>query len=675
MNRVPDIGSVFISVDLAREPDFDIGQLRVRPSLRRVIRDGAEEAVQPRVMQVLVALARAKGGVVSREQLIETCWDGVVVGDDSITHSIAKVRQLADCGGSHTFEIETIPRVGYRLIQTSILASADDRPCPPPAAAFPSGSEQRWQRLPLHFAALATGLATSLLIAVVFVSLQFRPAAKVPATPLHRGAPATIHDITLAVLPFANLSGDPGQDFFSDGMTEEVNSALSNVSRLHVIARRSAFQFKNQNRDIRTVARLLGASHLIEGSIRRQGARIRISVQLVRGADGVELWSQKFDRNLTDIFAIQEEIASSIAAALRIPLGLEPGEQLVANRTRDLGSYEQYLRARALYRGRHVQEAISILEPAVARDPGYAPGHSLLAMTYGLVPVYLINEYHVASIASGRAAIGNPLGKSEIEARRALRLDPRQAEAYVALALIYADRLKWAAAEDSFRQALNLNPNDADAIHLYGLMLTDTGRLKDALKSREKLRELEPFVPIYNIMTAAMMQMNGEDKAATALLSTTPADGPTSYWRDIYLARGYAAFGHYAQAADALLAMSPDVKRVSRKSVEKAAGYLRVLSLGHALPSKLPVLEGELCFVYAHTAEPGRVFATMERDISLNFGDLGPLESPWLPLYSPVRRTKRFNMLVRNAGLLSYWRQRQWADHCRPGHDDTFACD
>jgi tetratricopeptide (TPR) repeat protein len=266
------------------------------------------------------------------------------------------------------------------------------------------------------------------------------------------------------------------------------------------------------------------------------------------------------------------------------------------------------------------------------------------------------------------------LAKSEVEARRALQLDPRQSEAYVALALVDADRLNWAAADDDFHRALSLNPNDADAIHLYGLTLTDMGRLRDALKSREKLRALEPFVPIYNIMTAAILQANG-DKAAMPLLSATPLGGPTSYWRSIYMARAFAASGRYAEAADALLAMSPEVKRVSRKSVEDAAGLLRELSVGHPLPSKLPSLEGELCFVYAHTAEPGRVLDTAERDVSLNFGDLAPLDSLWLPLYSPVRRTERFRTFVRNAGLLTYWRQRQWADRCHAGGPDGFQCD
>ena len=659
---------------LADEDDFQLGDILVRPSLREVEVRSVRESLEPRVMQVLVALVRANGAVLSRDELIRQCWGGRIVGEDAINRCVSKVRQLADCGGQRAFEIETIPRVGYRLVTNALVSTPPDLTSSVPVSAAASGLPHGKGWLQFRPVVAAVGLGAVLLLTLAFLSLRFLPAKPSPPQ-----LPATEHSappsVTLAVLPFANMSGDPGQEFFSDGMTEEVNGALSNISSLHVIARRSAFQFKNQNRDVRTVARLLGATHLIEGSIRRQGARVRISVQLVRGADGVELWSQKYDRNLTDIFAVQEEIASSIATALRIPLGLDPGEQLVSNRTRNLDSYEQYLRARALYRGRHVQEAISILEPAVKRDPNYAPGHSLLAMVYGLVPVYLTDENHFASLAAGRAIIGNALEKSEAEAREALRLDPHRSEAFVALAEFNAYRMNWAAAEDNFRRALSLNPSDADAIHLFGLVLTDMGRLKDALKSRQKLRELEPFVPIYNIMTAAIMQMNGDDKAAMALLAATPAGGPTSYWRSVYLARGYAASGRYAQAAETLLAMSPEVKRVSRKSVEDAAGILQELSFGHALPSKLPVLEGELCFVYAHTAEPGRVLETVERDVSLNFGDLGPLDSPWLPLYSAVRETERFRTFVRNAGLLSYWRKRQWADHCHPAGAAGFQCD
>lgn len=657
---------------LADEDDFRLGSILVRPSLREVCRGETREILEPRVMQVLVALARSKGAVVSRDELIRQCWGGRIVGEDAINRCVSKVRQLAEQGGDKDFEIVTIPRVGYRLVR-----KVDDGKLPPAnkaerrlvtdKAEQPSPAAALRRR---NFVLLASATAALLsLFTVLFIAIipSNLPAVAQKISKKEVG-------ITIAVLPFANMSGDPGQDFFSDGITEEINGALAHVAGLHVIARSSAFQFKDQNRDVRAVARLIGVSHVIEGSIRKDGMRVRISVQLVRGSDGVALWSENYDRSLTDIFALQEVIASSVAEALRVPLGLRDKEQLVADRTSDIDAYEQYLRARALYRGRKVQEAINVLEPAVARDQRYAPARSLLAMAYGLVPVYLMNENHFVSLAAGRESIRSAIEKSVTEAHVALKLDPRQSEAYVALALADADYLNWAGAEDNFRNALRLNPNEADAMHLYGLMLADTGRARDALASRQKLHDLEPFVPIYNIMTAAFLQLNGRNEASIDLLNSTPAGGPTSYFRNIYLARAYAASGRYAQAAESLLAMSPAVIRVSRQSVENAARLLRNLAANKPLPAKLPKLEGELGFVYAHTSEPGRVLDAVEWDLNLTFGDLAPFDSPWLPLYSPIRRTERFKSLVRKAGLLNYWRRRQWADRCKPLSINGFEC-
>ncbi len=522
MNRLPRNLTASRPIDLGAEPDFSLGGLSVRPSLREVQSGDRCETVEPRVLQALVALVRAEGSVVSRDRLIEQCWGGRLVGDDAINSCIAKVRGLAALTVPAAFEIETIPRVGYRLhgrsrsqLQAPVTHSEDG-----PAAT----RRGRKFLVTVSAAAALLALVTMLFIVVVPRSHNSLPAPKTPAVSPQISQPAG--DITIAVLPFANLSGDPGQDFFSDGVTEEINGALAHVTGLRVIARSSAFQFKNQNRDARAVARLIGATHVIEGSIRKDGARVRISVQLVRGSDGVNLWSENYDRSMTDIFALQEAIASSIAQALSVPLGLQGNGQLVADRTSDIDSYEQYLRARALYRGRRIQEAITVLEPAVARDPNYAPARSLLAMTYGLVPVYLMDEYRFASIAAGRKAIHSAVDKSIAEARMALKLDPQQSEAYVALALADADYLNWAGAEDNFRHALSLNPDEADAMHLYvAYMLADTGRAKDAFASRQKLHELEPFVPIYNIMTAAFLQLNGRNEESIDLLESTTRRG------------------------------------------------------------------------------------------------------------------------------------------------------
>ena len=208
---------------------------------------------------------------------------------------------------------------------------------------------------------------------------QARAAADSPAT-----------GISLAVLPFANLSGDPSQEFFSDGMTEEITSALTKIPDLRVVGRTSAFEFKGQNRNLRDIGQALSATHLLEGSVRREGDRVRITAQLVEAGKGVNVWTQSYDRQLASVFATQEDIATAIAGALKMP----PGETLISNRNIDPESYQQYLRARALYQGRlggglrALNQAIALLEQVIARNPGYAPAWALMASAQFNVPNY-----------------------------------------------------------------------------------------------------------------------------------------------------------------------------------------------------------------------------------------------------------------------------------------------
>jgi adenylate cyclase len=163
-----------------------------------------------------------------------------------------------------------------------------------------------------------------------------------------RSASLSPAGVSVAVLPFANVSADPEQEFFSDGITDEISGALAKIPDLRVVARTSAFQYKTRNTDIRSIGQALNATHLIEGSVRRAGGRVRIGVQLILAESGLQLWSENYDRELTDIFAIQEDIARAITTSLRMPLGLKPGDNLVNNRSIDPESYQQYLRGRAL---------------------------------------------------------------------------------------------------------------------------------------------------------------------------------------------------------------------------------------------------------------------------------------------------------------------------------------
>jgi TolB-like protein/DNA-binding SARP family transcriptional activator len=502
---------------------------------------------------------------------------------------------------------------------------------------------------------LAGGLAA---VIAILLYTQFAPSIgpKPTVGPATVVAAAPTSAIALAVLPFANLSNDPEQEFFSDGLTEEITSALSKIPDLSVVARTSAFEFKGQNRNIRTIGDQLGASHLIEGAVRRAGDRVRITVQLIQADNGVHVWNESYDRELTDVFAIQEDIATAIAGALRMPLGLAPGERLVSSRTNNPEAYNQYLRARTVYRTRApgaVEAVITILEPVVALDTGYAPAWALLARAYG----------------------GTQSDKSERAAREAMRLDSRNAMAYAVLAGIQLRVGNFAAAEDLHKQALALDPDDPDVLDMISNRLAFFGHVKEAVRMREKLRTLEPFVPVYNYITAHIMLNNGQNHAAIAILEAAPAGnaGGGVGNRLVTLARAYAAEGRFGEAADTLLAI-PELGQQSRQSIEEAARLLRSAPTKVSLPGALPAWDGELGFVYAYVGAPDRVLDHTER-VAIRGLNPPAARYLWSSEVGPARRTDRFKALVRAARYVDYWRASGWPDHCRPMGADDFVCD
>ena len=477
--------------------------------------------------------------------------------------------------------------------------------------------------------------------------------------------------MSLAVLPFVNLSPDKDQEFFSDGMTEEITTALAKVPDLHVVARTSAFEFKGKNVNIKTVGDQLGATHLIEGSVRKAGNRLRISAQLIKADDGTHLWAEDYDRELTDVFAIQEDIAQAIAGALKVPLGLQRGENLVSNRTGDLDSYQQYLAARSLVRARGtgLEQAVAILEAVVAHDPGYAPAWALLADAYRLAP-YFTPVMRSDSLEESHQGLRGALEKAEIAARRALMLDPKNAAGYARLAVIETERGQWAAGEDLYREALEFDPNDPDTLHTYSIDLAIEGRLKDALSMRERLRMLEPFVPIYNIFYAEILQVNGQNPPAIALLEAMPAEVAGGYYRNAVLALAYARAGRYRESADTLQLITGNL--VSRKTVDDAVRLLRQAPAKVGTPDALPPLNNEMGFAYAHVGAPERVIEFPER--TMGYAQNSTSFTLWLPEYAPLRKSDRFKAYMRKSGLVDYWRAKGWPDLCHPTTGDDFEC-
>jgi adenylate cyclase len=401
-------------IELAREAPVRLGALGIEPGLRRIANDDGREAIlEPRVMQVLVALSRAAGRIVSRDELATSCWHGVVVGEDALNRVIGRLRRVLDeVGGG--LQMETITKVGYRLVASGpAIAPAENRPC-------------------------------------------------------------------ICVLPFANMSDDPQQAYFSQGICEDIITDLAKVSALSVISRRAGFGARDQAVDAPLIARQLSASHVLEGSVRKAGGRVRIAAKLIDAAAGHTVWAERWDRDLTDIFALQDEISQAIVGALKLKLLPEEKRAIERRGTDNVEAYNLFLMARQfLIGGRrdHVRAGEAIVRlcrRATQIDPLYARAWALMALTQ----------------TSLRFADGRPEDGLEA-AERALAIDPDVAEAHAVRArhLYRLGRCDEAYAEIEI--ALRLDPESYEVNQSAGLLALRERAFARAASYYEKATALE----------------------------------------------------------------------------------------------------------------------------------------------------------------------------------------
>src|SRR4051812_45109230 len=350
-------------VQLSAERDFALGDLEIHPSVSEAIRNGQSQHVEPRVMQVLVALAGAAGAVVSRDELIQRCWDGRVVGEAAINRCMSRLRALADRGdGTRSFEVETIARVGYRLKVGAGAAESVELPDVP--------HEPRKRRIaPFAVAALAA-------VAVAAIAL-YGIASRVPKA----GAPLAAAP-SIAVLPFEDLSADADAKYFAAAIQDEILTRLAKIGSLKVISRTSAIEAASRRGTLADIARTLGVANVLEGSVQRSGDTVRVNVQLIRAATDDHLWAEAYDRPLDDVLSVENDIAGSIVTVLAAKI--TPGESLAlsAKPTTNGKAYDLYLHGLVWYRNKQsegVDDAVAALEQAVALDPKFALAWALLA--------------------------------------------------------------------------------------------------------------------------------------------------------------------------------------------------------------------------------------------------------------------------------------------------------
>ncbi len=570
-------------------PSYRFDDVVVDQGLFRVLKRDQARTLQARAFDLLIYLIEHRDRVVEKQELFDQIWKESFVTDDALAQEIKNIRHaIGDAAGVPRY-IRTVRKHGYRFIADVIEE--------------------------------------------------------------HRTAVSADSLSSIAVLPFANLTAAPENEYFCDGLAEELLNALTRIRDLRVVARTSAFSFKHQQLDVREIGRRLNAATVLEGSVQRTGNQLRILTQLINAGDGYHLWSERFDREMGNVFAIQDEIAGAIIEKLRVKL--LPGEKaaVVKRHTDSVEAFHLYLKGRHFWNIRFAPgvlgKAIECFQQAIATDPRYGQAYTGLADCYNLRGVFQFCAPHETFPIAAAAA------------EKALEIDDELAEVHAALAynrLLYA--WDWSGSEHEFKRALELNPNHALSHLWYAQFLCAMARFDEATAEAERAQESDPLSLGINANVGLVLHWTREYQQAVKQLEKTIELDPNFGLAHAYLGFVLIQQGRYKQAVAAL-----------KKSMERTQLMPLVISkLGYAYslwgdrPKAQKVLrEAEARFqelslpstalaeIHAGLGDREKFFECLYK----GYEERSPLLS-WMriyPEYDPMRSDPRYDELLRRLGL------------------------
>jgi len=474
---------------------------------------------------------------------------------------------------------------------------------------------------------------------------------------------------SICVPPFLNMSGDPEQEYFSDGLSEELLNQLAQMKGLKVAARTSSFAFKGQNPDLKFISEKLGVAHVLEGSVRKSGNRLRITAQLINCADGYHLWSNTFSRELDDVFQIQEDIARAVADALKITLGVGQST-LMPGGTKNVEAYDLFLKAQAMERhssAESMQRAIALLRQAVELDPRFAQAWANLAIAYVNAMVFTPETIEMSRRLSAEA----------IERAKAIAPEAWMVHAAEATRLTFLNQ-DWIHAGEAFERARQLAPN-APNVTVAGehpWFLISVGRADEAVQGYRSIARTDPLTP--NIMFQFTLDCAGlHDEAQTEYkrwltMAVDPALAEYFAFLRALVGEGneeaMTQFRRYLALNDAYM---PTHDQVLAK-FDDGAAVLSLLRNAFAEPFyRNPSRMAGLAYLAAHFGDDELALACFRHAYVEKRGVTVPVI--WHPLFTRTRQTEGFKQVVRDLGLDDYWRQSgHWADFARPLGDDDF---
>jgi TolB-like protein/DNA-binding winged helix-turn-helix (wHTH) protein/Tfp pilus assembly protein PilF len=632
--------------------DFHVGPWLARPGTNSIIRRRHTYRVTPKAMDVLVCLAKRHGEPVSKAEIFQEVWADAFVSDDALTRCIGELRRAFHETAQQPSIIETVAKRGYRIVAPVSWDSGEESQAAKPGSAglpelgvigreisagpaelasLPGVRTRRWV-----FAGLGFGILLLILTALMYVSLRGRFFGR---------APSQIRSI--AVLPLLNLSGDAGQDYFADGMTEALTSNLSKLAKLRVISRTSAMTYKGSRKPLQTIASELNVDALLEGSVWRSGRRVRIVAQLIDASTDAHLWTETYERDVEDVLRLQGEVAEAIVRQIKVAVTPEETARMAFGPRLKPEAYEAYLKG-MFHLGKFTREGFEqgmpYLQQAVEKDPADPFAYASLALGYSIM---------------GHDRFPDAFARAKAAARRSLELGGPLAEAYAALGMeeLYSDWDLPSAGRD-LQRALELKPNFAEALRNHSWYLRLCGRPRDGLTEMRRAEELEPLVALFPADLAWQYFEEGQLDAAMAAARRSIELNPkfseglaVAGW--VLTAQGKLdeALAEHLKAASAdaawkwplgrtyaLIGRKDDARKIAAE-IQRAPGPMEQWGLG---------------VIYAALGETDEAFRWLDAARKSRFSWM-----PWIAdfsrrnpdLFTPLRHDRRFEDLTRTIGI------------------------
>jgi TolB-like protein/DNA-binding winged helix-turn-helix (wHTH) protein/Tfp pilus assembly protein PilF len=598
---------------------YRFGQFKVDLASGTLTRQGDRVKLQEQPFRILALLLERASEIVTREELRQALWaeDTFVEFEGSLNAALKRVRRALRDSPDNPIFIETVPRRGYRFIAPvaysappSVVESA--QPVPSPASDL--AAMARPALAPLaekgRRANAGMGIAAGvLLLAVLAVAFNLAGIRQ----KWIRSAPPQIRPIaSLAVLPLEDLSSDPAQQYFADGITDELITDLAQISNLKVISRTSTIQYRGTKKSIPEIGKALRVDALIEGTVERDANRVRIRVQLIDSASDRHLWARSYDRELRDVLLLQSEAARDIAQEIRGQVAPPQSAVVPAPTPVNPEAYEAYLKGRYFLNKRSaegMQTATGYFEQAIGLDPQFALAYAGLADCYSL----LGSDTLPASVASAKARAA---------ALKALELDPSIAEGHTALAVVhfYYD-WNWNDAEHELQRALQLNPNYATAHHWSSVYLSAMGHFPEAIQEAERAHELDPLSPSITISLATEYRDARRFDRAIELLSAVLELDPNFAAAHRGLGKTYAAMGLWKLAVEEFqkaVALSHDSESLTGLAYAYSASgeraeALKIVAQLRAQPAGNYVSPFNMAAVFTGLGEKDKAFSSLDR--------------------------------------------------------------